>query len=238
MIPKNIYRSWKTQNFHPKIDKQMKKMLNLNPEYEQIIYTDEQVHDYVSSNYDIEINKAFNKLTVMTAKVDFWRYLILYQKGGIYLDIDSTINSKIDTFLNTDDNALITAETNPELFVQWALFFREKHPILERVIDNIVQNINEKKYQNDIVNTTGPGAFTTSLQQIHKDSNSESINWFDINKSYNKKFNIQNTDYSYRIFGVDFNKNLSFKYKNTSYLYQESTHWKKEETVKQLIVDN
>ena len=236
MIPKNIYRSWKTQNFHPKIDKQIKKMLNLNPEYEQIIYTDEQVHDYVLSNYDAEINKAFNKLTVMTAKVDFWRYLILYQKGGIYLDIDSTINTKIDTFLNTDDDALITAETNPELFVQWALFFREKHPILERVIDNVLQNINEKKYQNDIVNTTGPGVFTNSLQQIYKDKYSDSLKWSDVNIEFNKKFKVNNSPYSYRIYGIDFNKNLSFKYKNTSYLYQDSVHWKKEESTKDLII--
>lgn len=236
MIPKNIYRSWKTQNFHPKIDKQMKKMLYLNPEYEQIIYTDEQVHDYVSSNYDADINKAFNKLTVMTAKVDFWRYLILYQKGGIYLDIDSTINTKIDTFLNTDDDALITAETNPELFVQWALFFREKHPILERVIDNVVQNINEKKYQNDIVNTTGPGVFTNSLQQIHKAKYSEALKWSGVNIEFNKKFKIDNSSYSYRIYGIDFNKNLSFKYKNTSYLYQDNVHWKKEESTKDLIL--
>lgn len=236
MIPKNIYRSWKTQNFHPKIDKQMKKMLNLNPEYEQIIYTDEQVQDYVSSNYDAEINKAFNKLTVMTAKVDFWRYLILYKKGGIYLDIDSTINSKIATFLNDDDDALITAETNPELFVQWALFFREKHPLLERVIDNVVQNINEKKYQNDIVNTTGPGVFTNSLQQIYKAKYSETLKWSDVNIDFNKKFKIDNSLYSYRIYGIDFNKNLSFKYKNTSYLYQDSVHWKKEESMKDLIL--
>jgi len=236
MIPKNIYRSWKTQNFHPKIYKQMKKMLKLNPDYEQIIYTDEQLHDYVSSQHDAEINKAFNKLTVMTAKVDFWRYLILYQKGGIYLDIDSTINTKIDTFLNTDDDALITAETNPELFVQWALFFREKHPILEKVINNVIQNINEKKYQNDIVNTTGPGVFTKSLQQIHKAKYLESLKWSDINVEFNEKYKIDSSSYSYRIYGIDYNKNLSFKYKNTSYLYEDSVHWKKEMFTKDLIL--
>ena len=92
-------------------------MLDLNKDYDQVIYTDEQINDYVLSNYDSEVYKAFNKLTVMTAKVDFWRYLILYQKGGIYLDIDSTINSKISTFLNEDDDALITAETNNKIIM-------------------------------------------------------------------------------------------------------------------------
>ncbi len=236
MIPKKIYRSWKTQNFHPKIHKQIKKMLDLNPDYDQIIYTDEQIHDYVSSNYDSEINKAFNKLTIMTSKVDFWRYLILYQKGGVYLDIDSTINSKISSFLNENDDALITAETNPELFVQWALFFRSKHPILERVIENIVKNINEKRYPNDIVNTTGPGVFTKSIQEIHQETFSDSLDWSKINSKYDANFNIEGKDYNYRIYGVDFNKHLSFKYKNTSYLYLDNLHWKKEELDKDLIV--
>ena len=35
---------------------------------------------------------------------------------------------------------------------------------------------------------------------------------------------------------LDFNKNLSFKYKNTSYLYQDNVHWKKEESTKNLIL--
>ncbi len=80
MIPKIIYRSWKTQNFHPKIEKYINRMLNKNPDYEQVIYTDEQVQDYVKSNYDTQIYKAFDSLNIMTAKVDFWRYLILFKK--------------------------------------------------------------------------------------------------------------------------------------------------------------
>ena len=54
-------------------------------------------------------------------------------------------------------------------------------------------------------------------------------------ESYDKKYRIKNSKYNYRIFGVDFNKNLSFKYKNTSYLYQGAKHWKKEEKEVNLI---
>ena len=38
-----------------------------------------------------------------------------------------------------------------------------------------------KKYQNDIVNTTGPGVFTNSLQQIYKATYSDSLKWSDVN---------------------------------------------------------
>ncbi|MDB3866635.1 glycosyltransferase [Acidimicrobiia bacterium] len=237
MIPKIIYRSWKTQNFHPKIDKQIKKMLKTNPDYEQIIYTDEQIRDYIKSNYDLEIYNAFESLTIMAAKVDFWRYLILYKKGGIYLDIDSNINSRISDFLAEEDNALITAETNPDLFVQWALFFVKDHPILERTIELVTQNIINNKYHNDIVNTTGPGVFTKALQDIHTNETGERINWNNVDQNYDKRFfiNLNNKQYNYRLFGVDFNNHLSFKYKDTSYLYKDLNHWKKEETIKDLI---
>lgn len=235
MIPKKIYRSWKTQNFHPKIAKQIRKMLDINPDYEQIIYNDEQIQDYVYSHYGKEISNAFNKLNIMTAKVDLWRYLILYEKGGIYLDIDSVINTKISSFLNDEDDSLITVEKNPELFVQWALFFQKNHPILERVIENVLANISKNKYPNDIINTTGPGVFTNSLQQVHLENFSKKLQWASIDESYDKKYRIKNSEYNYRIFGVDFNKNLSFKYKNTSYLYQGAKHWKKQEKEINLI---
>ena len=237
MIPKIIYRSWKTHNFHPKIEKFINRMLNKNPDYEQVIYTDEQVQDYVKSNYDTEIYKAFDSLNIMTAKVDFWRYLILFKNGGIYLDIDSQINSKISDFLEDDDEALITAETNPELFVQWALFFIKEHPILEKVIENTTENIIKNKHPNDIANTTGPGVFTKSLQEIHLKQYSEMINWKNIDHKYNEKYFIERpkSKYYYRVFGVDFNKHLSFKYKNTSYLYKETLHWKKQEKKIDLI---
>jgi len=240
MIPKTIYRSWKTQNFHPKIEKQMNKMLKINSEYSQIIYTDDQVHDYVKSNYDAEIFRAFDSLNIMTAKVDYWRYLILFKEGGVYLDIDSQINTKISDFLNDDDDSLITAETNPELFVQWALFFVKDHPILEKTIENVTKNIIQKKYPNDIVNTTGPGEFTRSLQELYYQKYSDYINWQSVDSHFDKKYVIEKKGktYNYRIFGVDFNKHLSFKYKNTSYLYKESTHWKKEEVTTNLIKDS
>lgn len=238
MIPKKIYRSWYTQNFHKKINKQMHKMLEINKDYEQIIYTDEQVKDFVNSNFSGEISKSFNKLNIMTAKVDFWRYLILYQNGGIYLDIDSNINYKISSFLNEDDDALITAETNPGLFVQWALFFNKKHPILENLIEQVTENISKNKYPNDIVNTTGPGAFTKSLNFIHKKNFKFELDWSKVSNTYDKKYRIKhnNESFNYRIYGVDFNNKLSFKYKNTSYLYQDSIHWKKEQTTKDLII--
>ena len=43
MIPKKIYQTWKTQNLPKKILKMHSNMLTQNPDFEHIIYTDEQM---------------------------------------------------------------------------------------------------------------------------------------------------------------------------------------------------
>lgn len=133
--------------------------------------------------------------------------MILYKNGGIYLDIDSQNNKNISNFLKEDDKALITAETNPELFVQWALFYEKNHPLLERKISKVVENIYMEKFPNDIVNTTGPGVYTSAIKEIYYENYKEDLNWNEIDKNFNKFFNINsnNLSSSFRIFGVDFN---------------------------------
>ena len=81
------------------------------------------------------------------------------------------------------------------------------------------------------MNTTGPGVFTNSLKQIHFANSNEKLVWGEINKEYDKTFEIINNNSvsKYRIFGVDFNGKLSFKLKNTKHLYQNKNHWKVDE---------
>ena len=230
-IPKNIYQSWHSHNFHPKIEKIFHKQRSLNPNFRFTLYDDLQIEDFVRSNFEKNIFNAFTSLKILTAKVDFWRYLILYKYGGIYLDIDSKINIDLEKMIEEHDEAILTAETNEGLFVQWALFFSKEHPILEKTIENVTKNIETKRYPNDIVNTTGPGAFTTSLLEIHNKYQETPLIWKDVGKEYNKTFfvNQNKIPFSYRIFGVDFNGNLSFKLKNTKHLYNDKPHWKIEE---------
>ena len=40
---------------------------------------------------DETILKCYDSLNIGAAKADFWRYLILYKTGGIYIDVDSMI---------------------------------------------------------------------------------------------------------------------------------------------------
>ena len=87
---------------------------------------------FVNDNFKGEIADCYNKLNIIVAKVDFWRYLVLYKYGGVYLDMDSSIERPLHELINDEDEAIITAEGNPHLYVQWALIFSKHHPILKK----------------------------------------------------------------------------------------------------------
>ena len=59
-----------------------KRIQNLN-----ILFTDEQMNDYISSNADSDIKDAYWRMNHVVAKADIWRYTILFNNGGSLLSI-------------------------------------------------------------------------------------------------------------------------------------------------------
>lgn len=236
MIPKVIYRSWLTQNLPKKVEKSVKKLLKDNPDYEHIIYTDSQIHDYVNANFDENIRLAFNSLGHIVPKVDLWRYLILYRNGGIYVDIDSSVNLPLSQIINEGDDAIISAENNVDNFVQWALFFKKEHPILKEVIEIVVNNINNNLYPNyltnaeDLIKLTAGGPFTKAIKKIHRDYLNKELIWSDIKKGTDILYESENKseNFNYRLLGKDFNGKLTWKAKDSYQLYEMKQHWLKD----------
>lgn len=224
MIEKNIFQSWYTTNLHPIVQSKINKMKEMNPEYNYKLFNDYDMDLFVNQNFEGEISVCYNKLNIIVAKVDFWRYLVLYKYGGIYLDMDSSIEYPLKELIKNNDEAIITSEGNLKFYVQWALIFKKEHPILKKTIDLIVSNIKNNTYPNDIMNTTGPGVFTKAINELHMELFKEPL------KNYNNNtditYNINNI--SYRLFGIDYNKFFCFKYEDHHVLYQHKKNWRDE----------
>lgn len=236
MIPKKIYQTWKTQNIPEKISKIHKRMLILNPEYEHVMYTDEQMNDYMTANADKEILELYWKLNHIVAKADIWRYTILYNKGGIYLDIDSKINKSLKDLIKIDDEAVITAEKNKNLFVQWALIYKKNHKILEETLNNILKDVslNKNKYNHHSLMVEN---YAKAVFSVAKNAG-EQIYWDSITPDTNATF--KSKDGSFRLYGVDYNGFFSFKHRYNHLLRSRpkgtelDSHWSNQQKVKQL----
>lgn len=184
-------------------------MLKNNPGYQHIIYTDEQMNDYMNSNADKEIKEAYWKMNHVVAKADIWRYTILLDRGGIYLDIDSEITGSLSSLKKENDEAIITPETNENLFIQWGLIFNEGHKILEETLNNILRDIvngnNQFNHHALTVKNYAKAIFKlTELNDIQ-------FEWKypDIQKEENFEF----SNSKFKIVGNDYNNNFRFKHK-------------------------
>ena len=227
MISKTIYQTWNTQNLPEKIEKLHSKMRKKNPEFEHIIFTDEQMNDYINSNADSDIRDAYWKMNHIVAKADIWRYTILFNNGGVYLDIDSEITGSLGGLINDEDEAIITPEIHENLFIQWGLIFGKEHKILEKTLNNIVYDVKNNINKFDHHSLTVKN-YAKAIFDLARDENYQ-FSWVapDAQEDITHSFE----DTSFRIVGSDYKNNFSFKHKYNHLLRNRpkgtevDTHW-------------
>lgn len=241
MIPKIIYQVSIGLNYnHPDAAKYITQTKTLNPDWQYILITNEDdldtfvnTNSFINTEFDKQIRKAYNNLNILVAKIDFWRYLILYKTGGVYFDLDSSINKSLNDLINSYDEAIISAEGHPNMFVQWCLMFNSGHPILKKVIKNVTQNIIGNVHPNDIHKMTGPTVFSFVIHEIHNKIFGHYVQHKLINKDTD--IFIKTPDITYRLYGVDYNGFLSFQFPEHKVLYQNKLHWRVEQQFKPLL---
>lgn len=201
----------------------------LNPAYEYALYDDADMDAFVNREYGGPIAAAYNKLNIAVAKADFWRYLVLYKYGGVYLDMDSHFIKPLDELIRPDDEAILTFENNHHGFlVQWGLIFRPTHPILKRTIERIVSNIETNRHPNNIHAMTGPQVFTEAFY--------DELSRYKIQVSQGMNTRIQTPDYSFRLIGFDYDGHMSFSHHEVkTSMYANKMHWLDEQKQKPLL---
>jgi mannosyltransferase OCH1-like enzyme len=234
MIEKNIFQSWCTKDLHPLIHKKIYGFRQMNQEYNYNLFTDEDMDSFVNENYKGEIADCYNRLNIIVAKVDFWRYLVLYKCGGVYIDMDSSIERPLNELIADEDDAIISSEGNLDNFVQWALIFKSDHPILKKTIDYIVDNIKSNRYPNDIHKMTGPSVYTEAVKDFHYEIRNHKLIQSKINRNTDIIF--RNKNESYRLYSIDYNNYLCFKHSAAHFLYINKKHWTEESQTKPLLL--
>jgi hypothetical protein len=98
-IPKIIHQTWKIKNVKTYSNgigyESQSKWKTTHPDYKYILWTDDDIHKFINKNK--KYKECFSKLNKFIKKIDFFRYVILYEYGGIYSDLDFIPNK---SFLN------------------------------------------------------------------------------------------------------------------------------------------
>lgn len=213
-IPKIIHQTFKSSKLPLLTRWHISRFKRKNPEYRYEFYDDLRIEKFLSDEFDGHILKIYQRLDIGAAKADFFRYAVLFKKGGVYIDIDSSIQGKLDDFILPDDSAIISSEKNPGLYVQWALIFEAGHPFLKKTLELVCENIKCNAYPQDVHQMTGPSVYTKAIAQSLK----------------------ENPEINYRLLGTDYNGHLKFKYFFSKFsLYSKGEHWKKAQLTKPVL---
>jgi len=156
-IPKVCYQTWKSKEDIPEsVNKLIKKNKKINPDIEFLFFSDKQCSDFIKKNFCNNVYSAYKKINYGVVKADFWRYCILYKKGGIYLDIKSSINIPIfGNIIKEEDICILDKKKNKwESYrihnildgtrEQFFLCFSKNHPYLKTIIELLTNNIIQK----------------------------------------------------------------------------------------------
>lgn len=204
-IPKIIHQTFKTDKL-PFITRwHIAGFRRRNPEYTYEFYDDDRIVSFLQDNFDEDVLKQYLRLNIGAAKADFFRYAVLLKKGGVYIDLDSSINGRLSKFIKPDDVAVISKERNPGLYVQWALVFEANHPFMQRTMDMMLDNIRHNRYPHDVHQMTGPQVYSNAINAAL----------------------LENADIPHRVLGYDYNGHMKFKYLLGKLMYaNRSEHWK------------
>lgn len=220
VFPKAIYQTWSTKKLPASIQNSIDLMLLLNSEYEYRLFDDRDMLLFIEQNYDSTVVDAFNSLTIGGAKADFWRYLILYKNGGVYLDIDSMIVGSLNELVSDDGCCVISRENNFGLFVQWCLMFTPNHLILKNCIESCVENIANKKYTS-VLQLTGPVVYSNAVNKFFDDESVYSKSDAEVN-SLKERTGV-------RFHSFDYKGYAEFEHPKKDELYKNKLHWREEQ---------
>lgn len=231
MIEKNIYQTYFTKNLPEQVIGVIEKLKNNNPDHHYYFYDDEDVYEFIRQNFDSSIITAFEKLQIGAAKADLWRYLVLYKYGGVYLDIDSSINIPIDRIVDETDKAFFSRERNPVSFLQFCLFVCKGHPILKKTIEAVVTKIHDNtRAELDFI--TGPIVMSGVIEEHYKKLGLSRLLWYTDDYYINSKLTDYSSEDHARFLGYDYNTMVTFKHEYSHLLYEpfmKKTPWKIEQ---------
>lgn len=204
-IPKIIHQTFKTDKL-PFITRwHIARFRKRNPEYVYEFYDDDRILSFLREHFDKEVLEQYERLNIGAAKADFFRYAVMLKKGGVYLDVDSAITTKLDLFIRPEDVAIISKEHNQGMFVQWALIYAPGHPFMQRTLDIVLNNIRNNSYPHDVHKMTGPQAYSSAVTACLA----------------------ENTQIPHRLLGYDYNDHLRFKFPLNKLMYtNRKEHWK------------
>ena len=146
-IPKIFYQAW--EGSLPYIIHQ-KNISHLPKDIEYKLFSLNDMREYLYKNWGKEYLDLFNNYDRIAHKTDLWRYCILYDTGGMYMDADCVLLNDI-SFMFEHDLLFVTNNRGIKNIFNGFLMTPPKNPIFKEIINKMLivgNNFNNDYYFN------------------------------------------------------------------------------------------
>ena len=194
-FPAYIWQTWKVDPASGEFSENLRPLeaswSEKHPGFVHEVVTDNAAAHLITYLYASvpEVLEAYKSLPLPVLKADFFRYLILLARGGIYSDIDTEALRSATEWLPTDFDRstiglIVGIEADPDRpdwakwysrriqFCQWTIQAKPGHPVLRDVVATIAEDtlrmkkdnvLKEGKMPKSIVEFTGPAVWTDAV---------------------------------------------------------------------------
>jgi inositol phosphorylceramide mannosyltransferase catalytic subunit len=193
-IPKILHQTVRDKHdVHPAFLDNARRLQRLNPDWSYRLYDDADIRVFITEQCGLDDLRYFDLINPSygAARADFFRYLLLYHVGGVYLDIKATATRPLDEVLQANDVFILSHWGNregnpyrnwgrhPELdangeLQQWHIVAAPRHPFLNTVIASVKRNIDVYNPATHgvgkmgVMRVTGPIAYTLAIRSVDK----------------------------------------------------------------------
>ena len=193
-FPNYIWQTWKytpsSRHFRDVYREFEASWTTAHPGFIHEVITDEVAVNVLRHLYSAvpDVMRAYEALPRPVLKADFFRYLILLARGGIYTDIDTfAIRSAVEWVPlhvpRSSYGLVVGVEADPDRedwaqwysrriqFCQWTIQAKAGHPILREIVAQITEKTLKRQadgtlnhdHVNGVIEFTGPGPWTDAI---------------------------------------------------------------------------
>jgi mannosyltransferase OCH1-like enzyme len=189
MIPKILWQTheWKYEDLPDIYKSNSMTWRNHFPDWEYRYHSAEDRENFIKEYYPEQLS-VYQFIKPGIYKADFWRYLVIYEFGGMYADMDSVYDLSFthptkplnfDKSINVSFNGYFRLNKwSPPMYQNAWLLAEAKNPIMKKVVDSLIDGCTRLYDNRDSykifpdsmwIHSTGPGMYTKIINKNLKD---------------------------------------------------------------------
>jgi mannosyltransferase OCH1-like enzyme len=137
----------------------------MNPDYEYIFFDKDARLSFIKQ-YFPQYLEDYNSILPGAYKADLFRYLALYQLGGVYIDCKSCGVEPLSEFISPTDQVVLVRDLNDDYIYNGLIASIPGSIVMKTFIDTYVQNIRKKYYGKNVFDIGGPSMCGTVFKSL------------------------------------------------------------------------